>query len=161
MNNGVRKKVTLAGLLVSIGIVYGDIGTSPLYVMKAIVNENGGIASVNREYIGLVNDEVEWGSGFRHALVVVLHVYFLCLQESSLNAWLREVLDEGRVLWKALVGTEEGEEACCHLIFILRLYESLSLCEVVLSLASLCLYELFDDGAVLLKHLDISLSYRA
>ena len=34
MNNGVRKKVTLAGLLVSIGIVYGDIGTSPLYVMK-------------------------------------------------------------------------------------------------------------------------------
>lgn len=51
MNNGVRKKVTLAGLLVSIGIVYGDIGTSPLYVMKAIVNENGGIASVNREYI--------------------------------------------------------------------------------------------------------------
>lgn len=51
MNNDVRKKVTLAGLLVSIGIVYGDIGTSPLYVMKAIVNENGGIASVNREYI--------------------------------------------------------------------------------------------------------------
>ncbi len=51
MNNGVRKKVTLAGLLVSIGIVYGDIGTSPLYVMKAIVNENGGIANVNREYI--------------------------------------------------------------------------------------------------------------
>lgn len=51
MNNVVRKKVTLAGLLVSIGIVYGDIGTSPLYVMKAIVNENGGIASVNREYI--------------------------------------------------------------------------------------------------------------
>lgn len=51
MNNSVRKRVTLAGLLVSIGIVYGDIGTSPLYVMKAIVNENGGIASVNREYI--------------------------------------------------------------------------------------------------------------
>ena len=51
MNNDVRKKATLAGLLVSIGIVYGDIGTSPLYVMKAIVNENGGIANVNREYI--------------------------------------------------------------------------------------------------------------
>ena len=41
MNSNLRKKVTLAGLLVSIGIVYGDIGTSPLYVMKAIVNENG------------------------------------------------------------------------------------------------------------------------
>lgn len=51
MNSNLRKKVTLAGLLVSIGIVYGDIGTSPLYVMKAIVNENGGIAHVSREYI--------------------------------------------------------------------------------------------------------------
>lgn len=31
-------RVSLAGLLVTIGIVYGDIGTSPLYTMKAIVN---------------------------------------------------------------------------------------------------------------------------
>ncbi len=30
-------KVTAAGLLVAMGIIYGDIGTSPLYVMKAIV----------------------------------------------------------------------------------------------------------------------------
>lgn len=32
-------KVTLAGLLVAMGIIYGDIGTSPLYVMKAIIGE--------------------------------------------------------------------------------------------------------------------------
>jgi KUP system potassium uptake protein len=31
------KKVTLAGLVITLGIVYGDIGTSPLYVMNAIV----------------------------------------------------------------------------------------------------------------------------
>lgn len=30
-------KVTLGGLLVTLGIIYGDIGTSPLYVFKAIV----------------------------------------------------------------------------------------------------------------------------
>lgn len=30
-------KVTAAGLLVTLGIIYGDIGTSPLYVMKAIL----------------------------------------------------------------------------------------------------------------------------
>lgn len=30
-------KVSLAGLLVTLGIIYGDIGTSPLYVVKAIV----------------------------------------------------------------------------------------------------------------------------
>lgn len=32
-------KVSTAGLLISLGIIYGDIGTSPLYVMKAIVGE--------------------------------------------------------------------------------------------------------------------------
>jgi KUP system potassium uptake protein len=30
-------KLSLAGMLVTLGIIYGDIGTSPLYVMKAIV----------------------------------------------------------------------------------------------------------------------------
>jgi len=31
-------RVTLAGLVVALGIIYGDIGTSPLYVMSAIAN---------------------------------------------------------------------------------------------------------------------------
>ncbi|QCX53582.1 KUP/HAK/KT family potassium transporter [Elizabethkingia sp. JS20170427COW] len=32
------KKLTLMGAIISLGIAFGDIGTSPLYVMKAIVN---------------------------------------------------------------------------------------------------------------------------
>src|SRR6201986_359550 len=31
------QKLSLAGLLISLGIIYGDIGTSPLYVFKEIV----------------------------------------------------------------------------------------------------------------------------
>ena len=31
------KKLSLAGVIVTLGIVFGDIGTSPLYVMKAIM----------------------------------------------------------------------------------------------------------------------------
>ena len=31
-------KVTAAGLVVALGIIYGDIGTSPLYVFNAIIN---------------------------------------------------------------------------------------------------------------------------
>lgn len=31
-------KVGIVGLLVTLGIVFGDIGTSPLYVMKAILH---------------------------------------------------------------------------------------------------------------------------
>ena len=36
----IHGRVSLAGLLVTVGIVFGDIGTSPLYVMKAIVAVN-------------------------------------------------------------------------------------------------------------------------
>lgn len=31
-------KLSLLGVIISLGIIYGDIGTSPLYVMNAIVN---------------------------------------------------------------------------------------------------------------------------
>src|SRR6476661_11104732 len=31
------KKLSVAGLLISLGIIYGDIGTSPLYVLKSII----------------------------------------------------------------------------------------------------------------------------
>jgi KUP system potassium uptake protein len=34
-------KVTIAGLVITLGIVFGDIGTSPLYVMRAIMNGLG------------------------------------------------------------------------------------------------------------------------
>jgi KUP system potassium uptake protein len=43
-------RVTAAGLIVALGIIYGDIGTSPLYVFNAIIT--------NR----LINEEVIIGS---------------------------------------------------------------------------------------------------
>ncbi|APZ48498.1 hypothetical protein BW721_01680 [Jeotgalibaca sp. PTS2502] len=46
-----QNKLKLAGLLVTIGIVYGDIGTSPLYVMKSLISGNGGLASISKEFI--------------------------------------------------------------------------------------------------------------
>jgi KUP system potassium uptake protein len=38
--NGFSNKVTGATLLVALGIIYGDIGTSPLYVLKAIIGDH-------------------------------------------------------------------------------------------------------------------------
>jgi KUP system potassium uptake protein len=35
-----HSKLTIGGLLVSLGIIYGDIGTSPLYVMRAILGNH-------------------------------------------------------------------------------------------------------------------------
>ena len=35
------KKISAAGLIVTLGIIYGDIGTSPLYTFQTILNEGG------------------------------------------------------------------------------------------------------------------------
>src|SRR6478609_4346208 len=39
MDPNKRNKITAASLLVALGIIYGDIGTSPLYVLKAIIGD--------------------------------------------------------------------------------------------------------------------------
>ncbi len=39
MENNTLKKLSFAGFLISIGIVFGDIGTSPLYTYTAIIGE--------------------------------------------------------------------------------------------------------------------------
>src|SRR5438552_13071400 len=38
-NDKSLNRVTIASLLVALGIIYGDIGTSPLYVLKAIIGD--------------------------------------------------------------------------------------------------------------------------
>lgn len=53
-HNSNLQKLSFAGLLVTLGIIFGDIGTSPLYVMKALCSDNvidrnlilGGISAV-------------------------------------------------------------------------------------------------------------------
>ncbi|OOM80535.1 KUP/HAK/KT family potassium transporter [Clostridium sp. BL-8] len=44
-------KLSLGGVLVALGVVYGDIGTSPLYVMKSIIEGNGGLGHISEEFI--------------------------------------------------------------------------------------------------------------
>ncbi len=46
-HSSVQQKLTLGGLLITLGIIYGDIGTSPLYVMKAVIGSD----KVNKETI--------------------------------------------------------------------------------------------------------------
>ncbi|MDI9311159.1 MAG: KUP/HAK/KT family potassium transporter [Limnohabitans sp.] len=53
-HHDLHSKFTIAGILVTLGIIYGDIGTSPLYVMKAILETHaisrdvvlGGISAI-------------------------------------------------------------------------------------------------------------------
>ncbi|MFI5196945.1 MAG: KUP/HAK/KT family potassium transporter [Chitinophagales bacterium] len=41
MDSGHIKKVSFAGLLITLGIIFGDIGTSPLYTFQTILKEGG------------------------------------------------------------------------------------------------------------------------
>ena len=50
-HSGKTKRSSLGMFLVTIGIVYGDIGTSPLYVMKSIMAGNGGLSQINEQFI--------------------------------------------------------------------------------------------------------------
>ncbi len=51
-SNHAHQRLTLAGLIITLGIIYGDIGTSPLYVMRAIVGEG---AVVRETILGAVS----------------------------------------------------------------------------------------------------------
>ncbi|MDN3954441.1 KUP/HAK/KT family potassium transporter [Sporolactobacillus laevolacticus] len=51
MDNITNQRLSLGGMLVTLGIVYGDIGTSPLYVMNAIISDAGKMQDAIPEYI--------------------------------------------------------------------------------------------------------------
>jgi KUP system potassium uptake protein len=62
-------KVTLASLVIALGIIYGDIGTSPLYVLNAIVNGR------------IINDKLILGS-------LSCIIWTLTLQTTLKYVWL-------------------------------------------------------------------------
>jgi len=45
---GTVSKLSMAGLLITLGIVYGDLGTSPLYTIRAILN---GASVINENFV--------------------------------------------------------------------------------------------------------------
>lgn len=93
-----HNKVTAAGLLVTLGIIFGDIGTSPLYVMNAIIGKSvideglvlGGISCIfwtltlqtTLKYIILTlraDNKGEGGIFSLYALVRKMHIKWLAI----------------------------------------------------------------------------------
>ncbi|GAB2024118.1 potassium transporter Kup [Lactovum odontotermitis] len=44
-------KASVGGFIIALGVVYGDIGTSPLYTMKSIVTGQGGGRYINEDFV--------------------------------------------------------------------------------------------------------------
>ncbi len=55
MDSSHFKKVSFAGLLVTLGIIFGDIGTSPLYTFKAILEEGGTGVQMEELVLGAIS----------------------------------------------------------------------------------------------------------
>ena len=53
-------KVSFGMAIVALGVVYGDIGTSPLYTMQTFLNGQGGLANADREAVLGVLSLVFW-----------------------------------------------------------------------------------------------------
>ncbi|WP_313581082.1 KUP/HAK/KT family potassium transporter [Lacrimispora sp.] len=66
-------KLTLGGTLVTLGVVYGDIGTSPLYVMKSVIFGNGGIQHVSENFILGTLSLVFW------TLTILTSIKYVCI----------------------------------------------------------------------------------
>ncbi len=53
-------KLTISGVIIALGVVYGDIGTSPLYVMSSILQGNGGLKNISESFILGVLSLIFW-----------------------------------------------------------------------------------------------------
>ncbi|MEO6897303.1 MAG: potassium transporter Kup [Caldimonas sp.] len=78
MNLETRRQSLAALTLGSIGVVYGDIGTSPLYTMKEIFSPGVGVPLDERQIVGAVST-IFWGLMF----VVTLKYVLLILRASN------------------------------------------------------------------------------
>ncbi|RYF77310.1 MAG: potassium transporter Kup [Cytophagaceae bacterium] len=64
--------VTAAGLLVAMGIIYGDIGTSPLYVLKAIIGETAPImAEMVRGALSCIFWTITLQTTFKYVILIL------------------------------------------------------------------------------------------
>lgn len=96
-----HKHSTLAMTIAAVGVVYGDIGTSPLYTMKAVFTEASGLALIPENILGIVS-LIIWGL----ILVVSLKYVYLMLKADNrgeggilaLLALVHQSLPKGRPL---------------------------------------------------------------
>ena len=99
-------------------------------------DEEGGIAHLlGQPFVSLVGEvntleflvyyEVKRRGGLRHALVVVLHINLLSVEQAGLDARFGEIFDESLVLGQGFVTAEELQKTLLLLLLVVRLNELL------------------------------------
>ena len=112
----------------------------------------------------LLHHKVEGGHGLGHAAVVVLHVFFLRLQKTALDAVFREVFDKGFVLGKGFVRAEQRKETFGHHLLVVLLAALVDLLarlgQIVGGQTALHTHQLLHQRLELLEHLVVATLHR-
>ena len=82
-------RVGFLGLLITLGIVFGDIGTSPLYVMKAILHTG---EAINESTILGALSCIIW------TLTLQTTIKYVCVASSC--RWFLQKLKSQMLIWK-------------------------------------------------------------
>ncbi|QBP18784.1 KUP/HAK/KT family potassium transporter [Acetilactobacillus jinshanensis] len=97
---------TLAGMIITLGIVYGDIGTSPLYVMNSIIGNQGSINLTSPNFVIGSISLVFW------TLMIITTIKYVCItmqadnnKEGGIFALYALVKKNAKwLVWPALIG---------------------------------------------------------
>ena len=95
-----HNRVKFGMILIAIGVVYGDIGTSPMYVMKSVIAGNGGITNINRDFILGALSLVIW------TITLLTTVKYVLIAMKADNH------GEGGIFFPFQSGKETGQVAC-------------------------------------------------
>ncbi len=97
---------TLAGMLITLGIVYGDIGTSPLYVMNSIIGDQGSVDQTSPNFVIGTISLIFW------TLMIITTIKYVIItmkadnnKEGGIFALYALVRKKGKwLVWPALIG---------------------------------------------------------
>lgn len=102
------ERVSFVGALVTLGIVYGDIGTSPLYVMNALIGDAGKMGNISPDYVIGSISLIFWTL----MIITTLKYVVIAMQADNkreggifaLYALVRKNSNSKWLIWPALIG---------------------------------------------------------
>ena len=107
------------------------------------------------------DDEIQRVSCFVHAFIVLLHVDFLGLQHTSLDALFTQELDQCLVFRQSFMAAEQGKKTFFLFFLIAGSNEAFGVSQILSSQFLLCFYQAFYQWTKLFKQLFFTFGDRA
>ena len=99
----------------------------------------------------LVDDEIQRISHLMHTLVVLLHIDFLCLEHTGLDALLTQELNQRFIFRQCLMAAIQSEESLFHIFLVTGCDQLLGLRQIFGSQYLLRFYQTFNQRTELFE----------